>query len=263
MVSCRQKINRRIRLNKSSKETEQKNRRKQLKKQKVEDQKEKQKILIEKIRKTIRYVFAFDMSKNSPSMTIFDQTQNTFEIIAFLQQVQQDKNMKEIDLKDHSFEHNNTRYHVKLTLIPFKEEKQIWIKNDLKNMEIYDLLTDRLLKYVKDKKENSIALIEQYAFNIQQSSSITGLAELGGVLRHKLFKAGINFEEIASTSIKSAFAKKGSATKWDMWNRFFQMTNIDLKKIIKGSWEKIVPHPAEDMIDSFALSIFPLLKFDS
>ncbi len=95
--------------------------------------------------------------------------------------------------------------------------------------------------------------VEGYAYHMQ-SSSVTVLAELGGVMRNKLLRAGLRFAEISPTTVKRWFTGSGAADKREMWARFQKVTDgtLPLDKLIPGSFAKQIPSPHQDIVDSFA-----------
>jgi Holliday junction resolvasome RuvABC endonuclease subunit len=98
-----------------------------------------------------------------------------------------------------------------------------------------------------------LVAVEAYAFH-KQSSSVTVLAELGGVMRNKLHRAGLQFVELSPTTIKRWFTGSGSADKQMMWDRFKAVTRstLALDTLIPGSFARQIPSPHQDIVDSFA-----------
>jgi crossover junction endodeoxyribonuclease RuvC len=62
----------------------------------------------------------------------------------------------------------------------------------------------------------NLCAIEGYAYGIRNSRAITGLAELGGVLRERLFRLGVPTTEIPPSELKKWATGKGNAKKDDM-----------------------------------------------
>jgi Holliday junction resolvasome RuvABC endonuclease subunit len=60
-------------------------------------------------------------------------------------------------------------------------------------------IRDRVLEFCFDERDCSHVFVEQYAF-AAQSSSVTKLAELGGVVRVALHERGIDAVSVPSTS---------------------------------------------------------------
>lgn len=80
-------------------------------------------------------------------------------------------------------------------------------------MERLDYIISELNKVFK-LYSNKFVVIEHYAFG--KFSSAYSLAELGGVLRYKLYKEDIPFIEIAPTTLKKYFTGRGDAKKEDI-----------------------------------------------
>ena len=141
----------------------------------------------------------------------------------------------------------------------------IWcaMRGARRNEWLTDLLIRRLEAVLQGDACRVITVIEAYAFHIQ-SSSVTVLAELGGVIRNKLVRAGLPFVEVSPTTVKRWFTGSGAADKHDMWRRFQAVTagSLPLDDLIPGSFEKNIPSPHSDVVDSFALA-FSLYQMQS
>jgi Holliday junction resolvasome RuvABC endonuclease subunit len=121
------------------------------------------------------------------------------------------------------------------------------------NAERFDITTSQIMSVLMSVPANNlIVIVEAYAYHLVQSSSITALAELGGVIRHKLFEARIEVHEVSPTAIKKWFTGSGAATKRDMFARFKSLTSVPLDTMIPGSFNIDVPCPHQDLVDAFA-----------
>jgi Holliday junction resolvasome RuvABC endonuclease subunit len=121
------------------------------------------------------------------------------------------------------------------------------------NAERFDDTTDFLMSALRPlPAAEVVVVVEAYAFHVTQSNSITALAELGGVIRNKLFRSGIEFYEVSPTTIKKWFTGSGAATKRDMFARFKSITAIALDVLLPGSFTVDVPCPHQDLVDAFA-----------
>ena len=123
-----------------------------------------------------------------------------------------------------------------------------------RNEEVTSALMDQLAPFVaRTGAAQILVAVEAYAFH-KQSSSVTGLAEVGGVMRNKLFRAGLGFVELSPTTIKRWFAGNGTADKPQMWKRFQQVTcnTLPIDRLIPGSFARQIPCPHQDIVDSFA-----------
>jgi Holliday junction resolvasome RuvABC endonuclease subunit len=92
--------------------------------------------------------------------------------------------------------------------------------------------------------------IEGYAF-AAQSSSITSLAELGGVIRYTLRQHGLSYTEWAPQSVKLQFTDYGHATKEDMfarWSHHVPAGKVPVDLDLTGT------APLYDFVDAYALS---------
>lgn len=73
----------------------------------------------------------------------------------------------------------------------------------------------RAVRTCRKKYKVNVAGIEQYAFS-RHSRSMTGLHELGGVVKRYLWLHGIYFEQPEPTSLKKFATGNGRASKQDM-----------------------------------------------
>jgi hypothetical protein len=114
------------------------------------------------------------------------------------------------------------------------------------------------------KTDECVVGIEGYSFGVSDSSSISTMCEVGGLIRWHLWKHGFAFVEIAPNTVKLLFTHFGSADKYMMWLRFLELQIIhDLPLVLKfkkcSSDTKFVmsstkvPNPIQDIVDSFAI----------
>ena len=94
------------------------------------------------------------------------------------------------------------------------------------------------------------ACIEGYAMGAK--GQVFTIAENGGLIKHKMYKAGIEFITPAPTSVKKLFTGKGNANKEIMYNSAMSIdpTTPDVKTLY--GWA-IDGNPTSDIIDSFAM----------
>lgn len=130
-----------------------------------------------------------------------------------------------------------------LQALPPLESKELYHRYDLVVRAIMDAAARHGVKR---------AVLEGYSFG-SQSSSVSKLYELGGILRHALWKAGIPFEEHAPATVKKCFAGSGRADKLQMWAAFREKGFPDLLAMMGLVAGKDVPHPVQDVVDSVAL----------
>lgn len=89
--------------------------------------------------------------------------------------------------------------------------------------------------------------IEDYSFG--STGRVFNIAENCGLLKHKLWKAGIPFTTIPPTVIKKHATGKGNANKEVLQEHFVQKTGLDVKALL-GMTEKQW-NPSSDIIDSY------------
>jgi len=88
--------------------------------------------------------------------------------------------------------------------------------------------------------------IENYAYNA--TGRVFNIAENTGILKYKLYEAGIPLECINISTIKKNATGKGNATKGHMYDSFYRETRIDLIDILKM---KTLGNPVTDIVDSY------------
>jgi Holliday junction resolvasome RuvABC endonuclease subunit len=121
----------------------------------------------------------------------------------------------------------------------------------------YDELTNAVMERVLEfSPRGCLVLIEAHVFHVAQSSSITQLAEIGGVIRNKLYAAGYDVREISPTAIKKWFSGSGAADKQRMWNAFLRHApHLKLAEWLPASFNNgHIPSPHQDLVDSFAIA---------
>lgn len=97
------------------------------------------------------------------------------------------------------------------------------------------------------------AQFEGYAFDKVkngESSSLTGLAELGGVIRHAFYERAWAFVDISPGAAKASFAKNGRASKAQMAAAYVAAGWPALEGAL-GTTPDL--HPYEDAIDALAV----------
>lgn len=212
-----------------------------------------------------KYILGFDMSMNSPALTVVDRSDPdliVFTIVCFSQTKAQLKAVTAFNEgKESNDNHRQTLlWENKGQNCSFSIIMHEYPATFQHNAERFEIVTEKLmqsLRSIVDDLPNALAIVENYAFNSKQSSSVTGLAEIGGVIRNKLFKMEIPFFEIPPSMVKNWFTGSGAADKPKMWSVFqktvvFDGTATDLQKIIPGSFNKTIPSPHQDIVDSFA-----------
>ena len=209
-------------------------------------------------------IIALDMS-TSPGLAIVDRSNPKKPIYHLLGFAQTDKQQTKFDQLSNSSS-KNIRTALKRVGLD-EAEAVLWVVRSPKegeyehNTDFYERITEeimrRILFVIKNedgKRKSCLAVIEAYAFHIVHSSSITKLAEIGGVMRNKLWKENIPFVEVSPTSIKKWFAGKGTADKPEMWNKFQKIVpEIKLDEWLPAALTpQKIPSPHQDIVDAFA-----------
>lgn len=118
------------------------------------------------------------------------------------------------------------------------------------------IVIDAVLQEIQTITQDSVTVyIEDYAYGMTNSSSLSVLHELGGALKYMLAKKNIAFETISPSSAKKRFTGSGRATKVDMYAALQNQLSIPLWTIFgKKKPGAKIPNPIQDIVDAFALA---------
>jgi Holliday junction resolvasome RuvABC endonuclease subunit len=114
--------------------------------------------------------------------------------------------------------------------------------------ERFNFISDWAMKWVHEYKP-SVVYIEDYAFGA--TGRVFHIAENTGLLKYKLWLAGVRYETVAPTSLKKYASGKGNAKKDGMEVAFYDQTTYNVKEVLgvpKTQW-----NPSSDIIDSYFL----------
>ena len=96
--------------------------------------------------------------------------------------------------------------------------------------------------------DGAIVALEGYAMGA--TGQVFNIAENTAILKHTLYKRGINVVIVPPTELKKHATGKGNADKDKMEEAFIQKTGVDIKQILNTKQLS----PANDMIDAFWLA---------
>jgi Holliday junction resolvasome RuvABC endonuclease subunit len=113
--------------------------------------------------------------------------------------------------------------------------------------ERYDSISEWVMRTVIG---SSHVAIEGYAYNA--TGRVFNLAENTGILKYKLFQAGIPVDILEPTKVKKFFTDKGNADKPKMYDSFLKETGVDLQQIITPN-KTLLGSPVTDIVDAFAI----------
>jgi hypothetical protein len=112
----------------------------------------------------------------------------------------------------------------------------------------FDNLSNWALKNMTKHDAKSVGL-EGYSYG-STGSRLFEIGENTGLLKHKMWQAGIDFEVYAPTSIKKFACGKGNANKEKIWETFLEETGLNLFHSIGQEIGKAW-NPVSDMVDSY------------
>lgn len=180
-----------------------------------------------------------DLSLTSPGLAIHLQESNEWFTYFYAQRKREQH--KQFD-------------HSKFHAIAF-EECDLQNKKEL--MDRYTTIATDIVEAIKRHNNTQVGppkiRMEGYAFEAQ-SSSVSKLHELGGILKYKLHEAGFEWEEVPPTRLKKWFTGSGLAKKETMYKSFLEKGYPDLLVSFELHKCKGVPNPVQDIVDACALA---------
>lgn len=157
-------------------------------------------------------------------------------------------------LKKHEdFCYNKDNIYIHSVIYPIESNGDDLNKRVNKYYYIVDNIMNTIQIFAKDLDNIEIG-IEGYSYS-SVGQGLTKLAELGGILRYEIFKNNFKLAELQPGEIKKHFTGCGNCTKFHMQKQFQSLNIIDFFRILdlKESKALNIPHPIEDLIDSFAI----------
>lgn len=122
------------------------------------------------------------------------------------------------------------------------------------DMERINNISEWAMAILKQLKVTT-ACIEDYSFG--SKGRVFHLAENTGLLKWKMWMAGIAFTTPKPTEIKKYFTGKGNANKDAMYASFLINTGVDLISILDSKSDS---NPISDIVDSYAMLCYCIDK---
>jgi Holliday junction resolvasome RuvABC endonuclease subunit len=113
--------------------------------------------------------------------------------------------------------------------------------------ERFDNISEWAMTIMRKHKVKQ-ACLEGYSMG--SSGRIFNIAENIGLLKHKMWKEGIEFITPAPTTVKKHFSGKGNAKKEDLHSKLLESEGINVSEILNS---KISTSPVSDIVDSYAM----------
>jgi Holliday junction resolvasome RuvABC endonuclease subunit len=209
---------------------------------------------------SVNVVAAIDMSQKSPGLCVIERGTNRCRMISmqrrqehtkaeYLRELAKEREMKTI----HGFTLSTS---IELLTATYEETEG---EKSVEQTRRFEDMANKFIKILNDYPVHDLfVVVEGYAYKKQRgglgSASVTGLAEITGLMKSKLLTQHIQFDVVPPTTIKKWFTK-GNADKSQMYATFHQMQQgIDLETLIPryGSKKADIPSPQQDLVDSFA-----------
>lgn len=102
-------------------------------------------------------------------------------------------------------------------------------------------------------KDADLIVIEDYAMGAK--GRVFHIGENAGLLKWKLWQAGLKFTKVSPTLLKKFAAGKGNADKDRMHQAFLDRFGVDLKATMTPDSSK-VGNPVSDIVDAIFLSLY-------
>jgi len=109
----------------------------------------------------------------------------------------------------------------------------------------YEKISNWTMNLVQDC---DLVYMEDYALGAK--GKVFNLGENGGLLKWKMWKAGIGFHLVGPTVVKKFATGKGNADKDKMYEFFLKETGANLMKEISPDSKKVTS-PVSDIVDSY------------
>ena len=103
--------------------------------------------------------------------------------------------------------------------------------------------------------------LEGYAYNAKGASAFQ-LAENMGILKYKIYEAGLPLDIVSPTEVKKYATMKGNADKKAMHQEFMNDTGTDLHKKITPDKSEVT-NPVSDIVDAFFICRWLHAKLNS
>jgi len=128
-----------------------------------------------------------------------------------------------------------------------------YYSKDSENVKRFDHISNWAITILKNQKVNHVYL---EGYSMGSRGRVFHIAENTGVLKQKIYKAGITFEVIPPSTWKKEVVGKGNADK----QHVYESMNVDLKPIFKS---KSITSPINDIADSYFICKYGSLTSQS
>jgi len=128
-----------------------------------------------------------------------------------------------------------------------------YYSKDSENVKRFDHISNWAITILKNQKVTHVYL---EGYSMGSRGRVFHIAENTGVLKQKIYKAGITFEVVPPSTWKKEVVGKGNADK----QHVYESMNVDLKPIFKS---KSITSPINDIADSYFICKYGSLTFVS
>jgi len=132
------------------------------------------------------------------------------------------------------------------------------IKEYVTQQERFDYISEWAMSCIDDP--DAKIMIEDYAMGAK--GKVFHIAENCGLLKHKLWQEGFQFDVLAPTALKKFATGKGNSDKDAMHTQFIKDTGVDLMKEMTPSI-KNCSSPVSDVVDAFYLARYAWSKLSA
>ncbi len=122
-------------------------------------------------------------------------------------------------------------------------------------MERFHIVSEWAMTILRKLKVTDAA-IEGYAMG--GKGRVFQIGENTGLLKHKMWQAGINFRSLTPSAVKKDFSGKGNASKDVMHEAFVNQTKVDIAALFQQNPDS---NPVSDIVDSYAIHQYGLKTY--
>jgi len=120
--------------------------------------------------------------------------------------------------------------------------------------ERFDFISDIMVNIITKLGVKHV-FVEGYSMG--SKGAVFNIGENTGLLKHKLWKAGISITSVPPTVNKKSWTGKGNAKKDAMYTEFLERTGVDLVKALDYKPVEI-GSPVGDIVDSYSIMCYGL-----
>jgi Holliday junction resolvasome RuvABC endonuclease subunit len=127
------------------------------------------------------------------------------------------------------------------------------VENYKSQIERFDILARRVMA-VLNRHELAQPSVWMEGYSMGSKGQVFNIAENTAILKHYLYRVGLNAQEVAPTTVKKHGAGTGRAQKEDMHDAFARDTGLDLRDLLTPN--RKLGSPVTDLIDAYYIASY-------